>query len=305
MDIAVTGASGLIGGALVRALEADGHRVARVVRNATAAPDTISWSPDNGTIDAAAFEGIDAVVHLAGEGIAEHRWNDAQKKRILESRTKGTALLATTLAARQRPPQVLLSASAVGWYGDRGDEVLTEDSAPGRGFLTDVCVAWEAATAPAEQAGVRVAHLRTGIVLSPDGGALAKMLPLFRFGLGGRMGNGRQIWSWITLHDEVAAIRHLLDHDARGAHNLTAPAPVSNRAFTTALAHAVHRPALFPVPKFGPGLLLGGELAHNLLFTSADVRPARLTASGFSFAHPDLDTALAAVLAPATEMAAR
>lgn len=305
MDIAVTGASGLIGGAIVRALEADGHRVARVVRGTTPAPDTISWSPDSGTIDAAAFEGIDAVIHLAGEGIAERRWSDAQKKRILESRTKGTALLATTLAARQRPPQVLLSASAIGWYGDRGDEVLTEDSAPGRGFLTDVCVAWEAATAPAEQAGIRVAHLRTGIVLSPDGGALAKMLPLFRFGLGGRMGNGRQIWSWITLHDEVAAIRHLLDHDLRGAHNLTAPAPVSNRAFTAALAHALHRPARFPVPQFGPGLLLGRELAHNLLFTSADVRPARLEASGFAFAHPDLGTALASVLSPAAEVTAR
>jgi uncharacterized protein len=174
--------------------------------------------------------------------------------------------------------------------------VLTEDSAPGSGFLTDVCVAWESATRPAQDAGIRVAHLRTGIVLSRHGGALAKMLPLFRFGLGGRMGNGRQIWSWISLHDEVAAIVHLLTTDGRGPHNLTAPAPVTNRAFTASLAKAVHRPALFPVPAFGPGLLLGGELAHNLLFTSADVRPSRLVASGFTFAHADLDTALAAVL---------
>lgn len=302
MDVAITGASGLIGKALVSALEADGHRVVRLARPgskgaATGSGDTIAWSPDAGTIDAGGLEGVDAVVHLAGEGIAERRWSDAQKQRILESRTKGTALLSSTLAALRRPPRVLLSSSAIGYYGDRGTEVLTEQSGPGEGFLTDVCVAWEQATRPAEEAGIRVAHLRTGIVLSRHGGALGTMLPLFRFGLGGRLGRGSQMWSWITLADHVAATRFLLDADLAGAVNLTAPAPVSNAAFTRALASALHRPAVLPVPSFGPALLLGRELAHHLLFASADVRPERLGAAGFTFAHADIDTALPAVLA--------
>jgi uncharacterized protein (TIGR01777 family) len=301
MDVAVTGASGLIGSALARALEADGHRVLRVVRPSSAASggDTVTWSPADGTIDRAGLEGIDAVVHLAGEGIAERRWSDEQKRRILESRTTGSSLLATTLAGLQRPPKVLLSSSAIGFYGDRGTEVLTEQSAPGQGFLTDVCVAWEGATRPAEEAGIRVAHLRTGIVLDRSGGALAKLVPLFRLGLGGRLGNGRQMWSWISLPDHIAATRFLLDAPISGPVNLTGPAPVSNAEFTKVLARAVHRPALFPVPAFGPGIVLGRELAHNLLFTSADVRPAVLRDAGFTFAHPDVETALAAVLARA------
>ena len=298
MDVAVTGASGLIGNALARALEADGHRVLRVVRPSSTARggDTVTWSPADGTIDAAGLEGVEAVVHLAGEGIAERRWSDEQKRRILESRTTGTSLLATTLAGLQRPPKVFLSSSAIGYYGDRGAEVLTEQSEPGLGFLTDVCVAWEGATRPAEEAGIRVAHLRTGIVLDRKGGAMAKLVPLFRLGLGGRLGNGRQIWSWISLHDHLAAMRFLLDAPVSGPVNLTAPEPVSNARFTKALAKAVHRPALFPVPAFGPGVLLGRELAQNLLFTSADVRPAVLRDAGFAFAHADIDTALAAVL---------
>jgi uncharacterized protein (TIGR01777 family) len=296
MDVAVTGASGLIGTALTRSLEADGHRVVRIVRSTPTRDDDIRWSPDAQTIDAARLEGLDAVVHLAGEGIAERRWDDAQKERILSSRTNGTALLASTLATLQRPPRVLLSASAIGYYGERGADVLTESAAPGEGFLSDVCVAWEGATAPAAAAGIRVATLRTGIVLSRDGGALQKMLPLFRFGLGGRFGNGRQIWSWISLADHVAAVRFLLDHDVRGPVNLTAPQPVTNAEFTRALGRAVHRPALLPVPKIGPSLLLGGELAQNLLYTSADVRPAALEAAGFVFDHPELDGALASVL---------
>jgi uncharacterized protein (TIGR01777 family) len=298
MDVAVTGASGLIGSALAGALEADGHRVLRVVRPSSTARigDTVAWSPADGTIDAAGLEGIDAVVHLAGEGIAERRWSDEQKRRILESRTTGTSLLATTLAGLQRPPKVFLSSSAIGFYGDRGAEVLTEQSEPGVGFLTDVCVAWEGATRPAEDAGIRVAHLRTGIVLDRKGGAMAKLVPLFRLGLGGRLGNGRQIWSWISLHDHLAAMRFLLDAPVNGPVNLTAPEPVSNARFTTALAKAVRRPALFPVPSFGPGVILGRELAQNLLFTSADVRPAVLRDAGFAFAHADIETALAAVL---------
>ncbi len=297
MDVAVTGASGLIGSALVSSLEADGHRVVRIARSGSAGPDTVLWSPDSGTIDAAGLEGLDAVVHLAGEGIAERRWNDQQKQRILTSRTKGTALLATTLAGLARPPHVLLSASAIGYYGERGSAVLVEDDAPGEGFLSDVCVAWEGAAAPAAAAGIRVATLRTGILLDRKGGALAKMLPLFKLGVGGRFGNGRQIWSWISLHDHLAAMRFLLEHDIEGPVNLTAPRPVTNADFAKALARAVHRPALFPVPKFGPSLLLGGELAQNLLYTSADVRPAVLADAGFVFAHPDIDTAFAAVLA--------
>lgn len=296
MDVAITGSSGLIGTALVRFLEADGHQVVHIVRSGHARPKTVQWSPDAGTIDAAGLEGLDAVVHLAGEGIASRRWNDAQKQRILTSRTKGTSLLATTLASLNRPPKVLLSASAIGYYGERGTDVLDETDAPGQGFLSDVCVAWEGAAAPAAVGGIRVVTLRTGIVLSRDGGALQKMLPLFRLGVGGRFGNGRQIWSWISLHDHLAAVRYLLEHPVHGPVNLTAPHPVANSTFATALAHAVHRPALLPVPKFGPSILLGGELAQNLLYTSADVRPAALTDAGFVFAHPDLDTALAAVL---------
>lgn len=297
MDVAVTGASGLIGTALVQSLEADGHRVVRIARSGAAGPNTVLWSPDSGTIDTAGLEGLDAVVHLAGEGIAERRWNDQQKQRILTSRTKGTALLATTLAGLARPPRVLLSASAIGYYGERGAAVLVEEDAPGEGFLSDVCVAWEGATAPAAAAGIRVATLRTGILLDRNGGALAKMLPLFKLGVGGRFGNGRQIWSWISLHDHLAAMRYLLEHDIHGPVNLTAPQPVPNADFAKALARAVHRPALFPVPKFGPSILLGGELAQNLLYTSADVRPEVLTDAGFVFAHPDIDSAFAAVLA--------
>ena len=298
MDIAITGASGLLGTALRRALEADGHHVLPVVRTSPSGPDTIGWSPGTGLIDAAALEGLGAVVHLAGEGIAERRWNAAQKTRIIESRTKGTALLASTLAGLQNPPPVLLSASAIGYYGDRGDEVLTEASSPGAGFLAEVCVAWENATRPAEDAGIRVAHLRTGIVLSRRGGPLPKLVPIFKLGLGGRLGNGRQIWSWISIDDHVAATRFLLVNDQSGAFNLTAPQPVTNSLFTHALAHVLHRPAVLPVPKFAPGILLGGELAQNLLFSSADVRPDRLTSAGFTFAQADIDHALRAELRP-------
>ena len=298
LDIAVTGASGLIGTAVSTALADEGHRVVRLARGAgAAATDTLRWDPLAGTIDAAGLEGIDAVIHLAGEGIAERRWSDDQKRRILESRTMGTSLLADALAHLRNPPAVMLSASAVGWYGDRGDTVLTESSAPGTGFLSDVCSAWENATRPAEEAGVRVTHLRTGMVLSRDGGALAKMRPLFRLGLGGPFGNGRQIWSWISIHDHVAAMLYLLGHDLRGGVNLTAPHPVSSSEFAHVLGRVVHRPALLRVPKIGPSLLLGRELATNLLYASSDVRPERLVEDGFLFDHPDLATALRAICA--------
>jgi uncharacterized protein len=292
MRVAVTGSSGFLGSRLVADLTAAGHAVVRVRR-----PQT--WDPDAGTIDAAALEGLDAVVHLAGEGIAEKRWDDDQKRRILESRTKGTALLARTLASLDRPPAVLLSGSAMGVYGDRGDEVLTETSPLGDGFLPDVCRAWEAAAQPAVDAGIRTAYLRTGLVLDRRGGALGKMLPLFKLGIGGRLGDGRQWWSWISLDDWAGAVLFLLDHDVAGPVNLTGPAPVTNAAFTKALGAVVRRPTALPVPAFGPRLLLGKELAHELLFTSLRVEPKVLEQEGYAFRHRDVEAALRAVVTSA------
>jgi uncharacterized protein (TIGR01777 family) len=302
--VAITGSSGLIGGALGASLRGDGHRVVRVVRRPPAGPDELRWDPDRGTIDRARLEGVDAVVHLAGAGIGDHRWTDEYKRTILESRTRSTALLAATLAGLDRPPSVLVSGSAIGVYGDRGDEVLTEQSPPGTSFLADVVRRWEAEAAPAVEAGIRTPLIRTGIVLDPDGGALPKLLPLFKLGLGGRMGSGRQWWSWISLPDEVAAIRFLIDGDLEGPVNLTAPAPVTNAEFTRVLARVLHRPSLLPVPAFGPKLLRGPELAQELLFASQRVVPEVLGKASFPFAHPDLETALRALLgkpaAPAT-----
>jgi uncharacterized protein (TIGR01777 family) len=295
MEVLVSGSSGLIGTALVAKLEAAGHRPIRLVRG-QATGDAVAWDPAAGTIDRAALEGVDAVVHLAGAGIGDHRWTDAYRARIRDSRTRSTELLARTLAGLDRRPAVLLSGSAIGYYGDRGDEVLTESSGPGTDFLAEVCVAWEAATAPAEQAGIRVVHLRTGIVLSGQGGALKKQLPLFRLFLGGHFGNGRQWQSWIAIDDEVGAIVHLLDHDDSGAVNLTAPTPVTNADFAKTLGRKLGRPAVVPVPAFGPRLLLGREMADELLFASQRVQPSALEANGYGFAHPELDSALASAL---------
>ncbi len=293
MDIAITGSSGLIGTALRASLESAGHNPIRVVRSGG---DGIGWDPAEGRIDAAGFEGIDAVVHLAGEGIGERRWNDDVKKSILDSRVDGTTLLAQALAELQNPPKVLLSGSATGYYGERGDEVLTEQSSKGAGFLADVVEAWEAAAQPAVDAGIRTVFLRTGIVLSPEGGALAKMLPIFKLGAGGKMGNGRQWWSWISIHDEVGMIEWLLHNDVSGPVNLTAPGATTNAQFTDVLGDVLNRPTFLPVPKFGPKLLLGGELANELLFTSTRVEPGVAAAEGYQFEHPDLDGALRAVL---------
>jgi uncharacterized protein (TIGR01777 family) len=292
MHVAITGSSGFIGTALRRALTADGHRVSRLVRRAASGPDEISWDPAAGVLDPAALTGVDAVVNLAGAGIGDKRWTDAYKQELLDSRIGTTTLLSKTMAAMDAPPPVLLSASAIGIYGDRGDQVLTETSAPGSGFLAEICTKWEAATETASSAGIRVAHLRTGIVLSRDGGAMTKMLPLFRLGLGGKMGNGRAYWSWISLEDEVEAIRFLLDHPVSGPVNLTGPEPATNAEFTRALGAVLRRPTLLPVPSFGPKLLLGGELADALLFTSARVVPQALTDAGYHFRHPDLASAL-------------
>ena len=297
MDIAITGASGLIGTTLTASLEADGHRVVPV-RRGTPSSDAIGWDPAAGTIDAGGLAGLDAVVHLAGEPIASGPWTQAQRQRIHDSRQQGTRTLADALAGLDRPPAVLLSASAIGVYGDRGDEVLTEASAPGSDFLAHVCRDWEAATAPASAAGIRVAHLRTGIVLAAGGGALGKQLPLFKLGLGGKAGKGTQWMPWIALADEIGAIRFLLDAEVSGAVNLTAPNPVTNAEFTKALGRAVHRPTLLPVPRFVRHAPFGvGPLLGSLLFSSARVLPEALTLAGYAFAHPDLDDALAAVLA--------
>lgn len=292
MRIAITGSSGLIGSALVRSLEADGHTAVRVVR-AGGGRGAVRWDIDAGEIDAAGLEGLDGVVHLAGEGIAEKRWTDEQKDKIRGSRTKGTALLAGALASLRAQPRVLVSGSGVDVYGDRGDEQLTEASGRGGpGFLTEVVVAWEAATAAAEAAGIRVANIRTSMVLDRVGGALPRIVKIARLGLLGKLGSGRQWMSWISLADEVAAIRFLLEHDIAGPVNLAAPAPVTNAVFTKTLGRVVHRPTLVPVPRFGPKLLVGAELAETLLYESKRVFPEVLLEAGFEFQHTDLETTL-------------
>jgi uncharacterized protein (TIGR01777 family) len=297
MKIAVTGSSGLIGRALTSSLEASGHEVVRVLRRPPRPGEAaVRWDPMAGSIDAAGLEGVDAAVNLAGAGIGDKRWTDEYKRTVLESRTRGTDLLSRTLAGLSRPPAVLVSGSAVGYYGDAGDLPVDETAPPGDDFLASVCVRWEAAAEPARDAGIRVATARTGIVLSGTGGALGRMLPLFRFGLGGRMGSGSQWWSWITLDDEVAAIRWLVDHDVAGPVNLVAPNPATNAELTRTLGSVLHRPSVLPVPSFGPKLLLGSELADALLFSSQRAVPSVLQRSGFSFAHPHLDEALRHVL---------
>jgi uncharacterized protein len=294
MLVAITGSHGLIGSALIDALGTAGHKVRRLVRSSASAGDVV-WNPNSGSIDSAALEGVDAVVHLAGAGIGDKRWTPEYKRELVDSRTKGTTLLSGALADLKQKPSVFLSASAVGYYGAT-EEPVTEDSKPGSGFLADLCVQWEASTGKAEAAGIRTAHLRTGIVLSKKGGALKKQLPLFKLGVGGKFGSGRQWQSWISIHDEVGAIMHLLSSSVSGPVNLTAPNPVTNAEFTTALSHAVHRPAFFTVPGFAPKLLLGGELVDNLLLTGQHVLPNRLLADGFPFRHATLPSALAELL---------
>jgi len=295
MRVIISGASGLIGTALGASLRSDGHEVVVLVRRPAGAGE-IQWDPAQGVLAADVLDGADAVVHLAGAGIGDHRWTDAYKQELIDSRVKTTTLLATTIAASANPPKVLLSGSAIGIYGASDGRDLDESSPAGTGFLADLCVQWEAAAAPAAVAGVRVAHLRTGIVLTPKGGALKKMLPLFTLFAGGKFGKGTQWQSWISLADEVGAIRHLLTHDVRGPVNLTAPAPVTNSEFTKVLGSVLHRPTLLPVPRFGPALLLGAELADALLYTGQKVLPGALQASGYAFQHTTLGAALRAEL---------
>jgi uncharacterized protein (TIGR01777 family) len=297
--VAVTGSTGLIGSGLVSALRDGEHETLRFVRQAPASEDERWWDPARGVLDPADLTGVDAVVHLAGAGIGERRWTEARGPGPVSSRVDSTQLLARTVADMKTPPSVLVCASAVGVYGDRGDEVLTEESGPGAGFLAELCRQWEGAAAPAAAAGVRTVWARSGIVLSARGGALGRQLPLFRLGLGGRLGSGAQWTSWVSLRDELRALRFALEHDSvSGPMNVAAPAAVTNRDFTAALGRALHRPAALAVPAFALRLALGRGLVDEALLASQRVRPAALEAAGFRFDHEDLDGALAAIFSP-------
>jgi uncharacterized protein (TIGR01777 family) len=284
--IAVTGASGLIGTALVGYLKSQGHTVQRLVRRPAVSSEEITWDPIAGTVDMEALAGVDAVIHLAGAGVSDKRWTKKYKSEILNSRLLGTTTIAKAVAVVK--PQVFISASAIGWYGESGNRAVVESDRVGDDFLAAVCREWESA---ADLAGdVRTVKLRTGLVLDPTGGALGKMLPLFRFGLGGKLSNGKQWWSWITLHDQIRAIAFLLENKVSGPVNLTSPNPVTNSEFTAGLARALHRPALFPVPGFALKIVLGGFSAEVL--GSKKVMPQALTEAGFTFDYPHISSAL-------------
>lgn len=304
MRVAISGSSGMIGTALGEHLRARGHTVVPIVRRSDGAGTSsqasgeIAWDPTSGRIDADAFNGLDAVVHLAGAGIGDKRWTEGYKETLRRSRIDGTTLIAKTITESSPPLKVLISASGVNIYGDRGDEVLDERSsvAGSNDFLAALCVEWERCAQAAVAAGTRVVTIRSGAVLTPEGGALRKQLPLFKLGVGGQFGSGRQWQPWISLPDEVAAIEHLLTSELSGPVNLTAPHPVTNREFTKTLGAVLHRPAVIPIPKFGPSLLLGGELVESLLFHSMRVLPKALIDDGFVFQHPTLEGALRSLL---------
>ena len=297
MRVLVSGSSGLVGSALCEWLPTKGHTVLRLVRRAAMDHDEVPWDPASGSLHAEALEDLDAVVHLAGAGIADERWTEARKAMIHASRARSTRLLAGALATLAHKPRVLVSASAVGWYGDRGDEWLDEASDPGTGFLAAVGRAWEGAAEAAVDAGIRVAHPRTGIVLALQGGVLAKLLPLFRLGLGGPIGSGRQWWSWISLDDALAAVMHAIEHeDVRGPFNAVAPEPVTAGDFARTLGHVLARPAGLPAPAFALRAVMGRELVDEALLASQRVRPAVLERTGFAYRDPVLKDALRRVL---------
>ena len=290
MNVLISGATGLIGSALVPELEAKGHTVNRLSRS-QGGTDTIRWDPSAGTIDGE-LEGTEAVVHLAGESIAQGRWSPDKKRRILDSRVQGTRLLAEKNSALTTPPKVMVSTSAVGYYGDRGDEVLTEESVPGSDFLARVCREWEDAADPARRAGIRVVHPRLGIVLSPQGGALGTTLPIFKLGGGGKIGSGRQWWSWIALDDVVGSIVHALTDEAvEGPVNVGSPNPMTNAEYTKVLGKVLGRPTVLPLPAPAARIMLG-EVADALLLASQRMEPARLQDTGYAFRHPQLEGAL-------------
>ena len=296
LRIAVSGASGFVGSELVRLLTEDGHTVVRLVRGGATGEADIAWDPAAGEIDTDRLAGVDAVVHLAGESISSGRWTAAKKKRIRDSRVEGTRLLARALAELDERPRVFAAASAIGFYGDRGDAVMREDSPRGEGYLAEVCCEWEEATTAAREAGIRTVNMRIGVVLGKAGGALAKMLLPFKLGLGGVIGSGAQYMSWIALDDLIRAIEFLLLTDSvSGAVNLVAPRAATNREFTKTLGGVLGRPTVFPMPGFAARLAFG-EMADELLLSSTRVEPVRLGEAGFSFAHADLDAALSHIL---------
>ncbi len=298
MDVLISGATGLVGSALVPELEAKGHTITRLTRSPKAAGD-VGWNPDAGTIGGD-LEGTQAVVHLAGESIFSgptDRWTPQKKRRILESRVKGTRLLAEKVASLSTPPTVMVSMSAVGFYGSRGDEVLTEESASGADFLAEVCREWEAAAEPARRAGIRVVHPRLGIVLSAEGGALGTTLPIFKLGGGGRIGGGDQWWSWVSLDDVVGSIVHAIENeDVEGPMNVGSPNPKTNADYTKVLGKVLGRPTFFPLPAPAARIMLG-EVADALLLASQRMRPAKLESTGYHFRHPELEGALRHLLA--------
>ncbi len=297
MKVAITGSNGFIGSALVRELNNAGHEVLRIARSPME-DEHILWDPQNGTIDGTSLDlaRVDGVVHLAGEGVAEKKWSKSQKQKILESRVKGTTLLATTLAHLQNKPSVFVSGSAIGYYGSRGDEKLVEDSSPGEGFLSEVCQQWEAATSPARNAGIATATIRTGHVLDKSGGMLKKLLPPFKLGLGGRLGDGEEYMSCISLEDHIRAILFILEGKREGAFNMGGPEPVTNSEFTKALGERLSRPNIFPTPLLPLRMIYGSELVDQVLLPSQRVLPARLLESGFTFHHPSVEDILNAVI---------
>ncbi len=297
MRILVSGSHGLVGKALITTLAPDGHEIVRLVRDKPSGAAEIEWHPNEGRLDASALEGIDAVVHLAGESIASGRWTNEKKRAILDSRVKGTALLSNAIAQVSRPPSVFVSASAIGYYGNRGDEVLTEKSAPGNDFLANVCVEWENATRPAIEKGIRTVHTRFGIILDANEGALGKMLTPFQMGVGGRVGSGKQWVSWISIEDVVNGLISVIgDKTVSGPVNFVAPNAVTNAEFTKVLGHVLSKPTLFPVPAFGVRMAFG-EMADALLLSSQRVEPRVLIEKGFAFRWPTLEPALRHLLA--------
>ena len=295
MRYAVTGASGLIGGALVRHLRAEGNEVLRLVRRDPQGPDEVRWDPKRGTADVAALAGTDVVVHLAGAGVGDHRWTDEYKREILDSRVDGTHTVVRAMLELEPRPQALVAGSAIGYYGDTGDRAVDESSPAGTGFLADVVRAWEAASEPAAAAGIRVTHARTGLVVAKEGGAWSRMFPLFRLGLGGRMGSGRQYWSWISLRDEVRALQFLAEReDLTGAVNLVAPQPSTNAEITAAMGRVLGRPTLFPVPALALKTVLG-EFSSEVL-GSIRVLPTVLEQHGFTWLDPTISSAIRAAL---------
>jgi uncharacterized protein (TIGR01777 family) len=297
VDVVISGASGLIGRALSASLRSDGHQVLTLRRGGITDGNEIGWDPDAGRIDAPALEGVDAVVHLAGEGIGERKWTPEQKRRIRESRVRGTSVLAAAVATREHKPRVFVSASAIGYYGNRGDELLTEKSPSGDDFVSEVCRAWEAETQPAADSGVRTVKLRSGIVLAKHGGVLQRMLTPFRLGLGGKQGSGKQWMSWVALDDEIGVIRAAIDNEGiRGPVNVVAPNPVTNQEFAHTLGRVLHRPTVLPTPMLPLKIRYGRELVETLLMVSQRVEPAALGDAGFSFRYPVLEPALEAVM---------